>query len=37
MDGVGDSIHQELLLPAEELPALNENIVGEIDVIAMFK
>ena len=34
---VGDSIHQELWIPAEELPALNENIVGEIDVIATFK
>jgi hypothetical protein len=26
---VGDTIHQELWIPAEELPALNENIVGE--------
>jgi hypothetical protein len=34
---VGDTIHQELWIPAEELPALNENIVGEIDVIAVFK
>jgi hypothetical protein len=34
---VGDTIHQELWIPAEELPALNENIVGEIDVIATFK
>ena len=34
---VGDTIHQELWIPAEGLPALNENIVGEIDVIATFK
>lgn len=34
---VGDAIHQELWIPAEELPALNENIVGEIEVIAVFK
>jgi hypothetical protein len=34
---VGDAIHQELWIPAEELPALNQNIVGEIDVIATFK
>jgi hypothetical protein len=34
---VGDAIHQELWIPAEELPALNENIVGEIEIIAVFK
>jgi hypothetical protein len=34
---VGDSIHKELWIPAEELPALNENIVGEIEIIAVFK
>ena len=34
---VGDIHHQELWIPAEELPALNDNIVGEIDVIATFK
>ena len=34
---VGDCIHQELWIPAEELPALNNNIVGEIEVIAVFK
>jgi hypothetical protein len=34
---VGDSTHQELWIPAEELRALNENIVGEIDVVATFK
>lgn len=34
---VGNSNHQELWIPAEELPAFNENIVGEIEVIAEFK
>jgi hypothetical protein len=34
---VGDSTHQELWIPAEELTALNYNIVGEIDIIATFK
>jgi hypothetical protein len=34
---VGDNIHQELWIPAEELPELNNNIVGEIEVIAVFK
>ena len=33
---VGDSTHQELWIPAEEFPAFNENIVGEIEVIAEF-
>lgn len=33
---VGDSAHQELWIPAEELPEFNENIVGEIEVIAEF-
>jgi hypothetical protein len=37
VQAVGDTIHQELWIPAEELPALNQNIVGEIDVIATFK
>ena len=34
---VGGSIHQELWIPAEDLPAFNENIVGEIEVIAEFQ
>jgi hypothetical protein len=34
---VGDSTHRELWIPAEELAAFNENIVGEIEVIAEFK
>lgn len=33
---VGGSIHQELWIPAEELPLLNRNIVGLIEVIAEF-
>ena len=33
----GDSNCQELWVPAEELPAFNENIVGLIEVIAEFK
>jgi hypothetical protein len=34
---VRTSNHQELWIPAEELAAFNENIVGEIEVIAEFK
>ena len=34
---VGDSTHQELWIPAEELAAFNDNIVGEIEVIAEFR
>jgi len=34
---VGDSTHQELWIPAEDLTALNFNIVGEIEIIATFK
>ena len=34
---VGDSSHQELWVPAEELAAFNDNIVGEIEVIAEFR
>ncbi|MDQ1591380.1 MAG: hypothetical protein QOG71_2007 [Pyrinomonadaceae bacterium] len=33
---VGGSIHQELWIPAEELPEFNRNIVGLIEVIAQF-
>ncbi|MDQ1557727.1 MAG: hypothetical protein QOD32_787 [Pyrinomonadaceae bacterium] len=33
---VGGSIHQELWVPAEELPEFNRNIVGLIEVIAQF-
>jgi hypothetical protein len=34
---VGDSNHKELWIPAEELTAFNENIVGAIEVVAEFK
>ena len=33
---VGGSIHEELWIPAEELPLLNQNIVGMIEVITEF-
>jgi hypothetical protein len=33
---VGAAIHRELWIPAEELPELNRNIVGLIEVIAEF-
>lgn len=33
---VGAEIHQELWVPAEELPELNRHIVGAIRVIASF-
>ena len=34
---VGTSVHQELWVPAEELPEFNRNIFGPIEVIADFK
>jgi len=34
---VGNSVHQELWVPAEELAELNNNIVGLIEIIAEFK
>ena len=33
---VGGSVHQELWVPAEDLPELNRNIVGLLEVIAKF-
>lgn len=33
---VGNSIHKELWIPAEQLAAFKQNIVGEIEVIADF-
>ena len=33
---VGNSTHQELWIPAEDLPELNQNIVGKIELIAEF-
>lgn len=34
---VGASVHQELWVPAEELPELNRNIVGKLEMVAEFK
>jgi hypothetical protein len=34
---VGGAIHRELWIPAEDLAAMNRNIVGLIEVIAEFK
>ena len=33
---VGSSVHQELWIPAEDLPEFNRHIVGLIEVIASF-
>jgi len=33
---VGSSVHQEYWIPAEDLPELNRNIVGKIEVVAEF-
>jgi hypothetical protein len=33
---VGASIHRELWIPAEELPEMNRNIIGLIEIIAEF-
>ena len=34
---VGDSVHREYWIPANELASLNANIVGGIDVVAEFR
>ena len=34
---VGSSAHKELWIPAKDLPELNENIIGLIEVIAEYK
>jgi|SRR5215813_6056793 len=34
---VGGSVHQEYWIPAEELAEFNQNIVGEIEVVATFR
>jgi hypothetical protein len=34
---VGARVHTEYWIPAEELPELNRNIVGLIEVIASFE
>ncbi len=36
VQNAGGAQHQEYWIPAEELPLLNENIVGPIEVIAEF-
>ena len=33
---VGNKNHQELWIPAEDLPTVNEHIVGEITVVASY-
>lgn len=33
---VGSAVHRELWIPAEDLPELNRNIVGPIEVVAEF-
>lgn len=37
MQKAGGRIHEELWIPAEDLPAMNENIVGLIEVIAEYR
>ncbi len=34
---VGNSVHQELWVPAEELEEFNMNLIGPIEVIATFR
>jgi len=34
---VGDSTHREYWIPAADLPALNQNIVGVIEVLSEFR
>lgn len=36
VQNVGDGMHSELWVPAEELPAFNQNIAGSIEVINAF-
>ncbi len=33
---VGNSVHQELWIPAEDLDEMNRNIVGKIEIIAEY-
>lgn len=37
VEEAGGSAHREYWIPAEELPAFNEAIVGEIEVVAEFR
>jgi len=34
---VGSDVHQEYWIPAEDLPEFNSNIVGPIEVMAVFR
>ena len=34
---VGSSVHQEYWIPAEDLGAFNEHLVGSIEVVATFR
>lgn len=36
VQNVGDNIHDELWVPAEELPQFNKSIIGKIEVIKVF-
>src|SRR6516165_7173717 len=33
---VGSSVHQELWIPSEDLPLINRNIIGLVEVVAEF-
>jgi hypothetical protein len=37
VETVGGAMHRELWVPAEELAAFNQNIVGKIEVVAEFR
>jgi hypothetical protein len=37
VETVGGAVHKELWVPAEELSAFNQSIVGKIEVIAEFR
>lgn len=37
IENVGEKIHNELWIPAEELEEFNQNIVGKIEVIGEYK
>lgn len=36
MENVGGEIHNELWVPAEMLPAFNQNIIGRIEIVNVF-
>jgi hypothetical protein len=37
VETVGGAIYKELWVPAEELPAFNQSIIGKIEVVAEFR